>query len=144
MDLLKLGADLIMNKLNLDQDGDGVPDGVAGALAGLLGGGEGGDFDLAALVGKMTEGGGGIQEMAASWLGNGDNAAIDFNQIKELFGGEKIAEFASQLGVDEDTAADSLTEAIPQIVDKGSSGGSLLEAFGGVEGVLGAAKKLFG
>jgi len=142
MDLLQLGTDLIMNKLNLDRDGDGVPDGVAGALAGLLGGDDN-NFDLGALVGKITEGGGSLQETVSSWLGDGENAPVDFQQIKDMFGSEKISAFASSLGVDEDTAADSLAEAIPQIVDKGSSGGSLLEAFGGVEGVLGAAKKFF-
>ncbi len=143
MDLLQLGTDLIMNKLNLDRDGDGVPDGVAGALAGLLGGDDN-NFDLGALVGKITEGGGSLQETVSSWLGDGENAPVDFQQIKDMFGSEKISAFASSLGVDEDTAADSLAEAIPQIVDKGSSGGSLLEAFGGVEGVLGAAKNFFG
>ncbi len=143
MDLLQLGTDLIMNKLNLDRDGDGVPDGVAGALAGLLGG-EDNNFDLGALVGKMTQGGGSLQEIASSWLGDGENAPVDLQQIKELFGGEKISAFASSLGVDEDTAADTLAETIPQIVDKGSGGGSLLDTFGGVEGVLDAAKKFFG
>jgi uncharacterized protein YidB (DUF937 family) len=143
MDLLQLGTELIMNKLNLDRDGDGVPDGVAGALAGLLGD-ENSNLDIAGLVSKMTQGGGSFQDMASSWLGDGDNAPIDFQQIKEIFGSEKISEFASNLGVDEDTAAGTLAEAIPQMVDKGSSGGSLLEAFGGVEGVLGAAKKFFG
>ena len=142
MDLLQLGTDLIMNKLNLDRDGDGVPDGVAGALSELLGGDDN-NFDLGALVGKITEGGGSLQETVSSWLGDGENAPVDFQQIKDMFGSEKISAFASSLGVDEDTAADSLAEAIPQIVDKGSSGGSLLEAFGGVEGVLGAAKKFF-
>jgi len=142
MDLLQLGAGLIMNILNLDKDGDGVPDGVAGALAGLIGSGN--NLDLGGLVGKMMAGGGGIQEMAASWLGDGDNAPIDLEQIKELLGSDKIAAFASQLGVDEDSAADSLADAIPQMVDKGSSGGSLLDSLGGMGGVLGAAKKLFG
>jgi hypothetical protein len=33
--------------------------------------------------------------------------------------------------------------ALPQMVDKASSGGSLLDSIGGVEGVLGMAGKLF-
>ena len=144
MDLLRLGADLIMNNLNLDKNGDGVPDGVAGALAGLFGGGAAGGVDLGSLVSKMAGGGGSVQEMVTSWLGDGDNAAIGVDQIKELLGSGKIADFASKLGVNEDEAATSLADAIPQMVDKASSGGSLLESFGGVEGILGAAGKLFG
>jgi uncharacterized protein YidB (DUF937 family) len=60
-----------------------------------------------------------------------------------MLGGDKITEFASKLGVDEDTAADTLAEAVPQMVDKGSSGGSLLDSVGGIEGAIGLAKKFF-
>ena len=35
------------------------------------------------------------------------------------------------------------SEAIPQMVDKASSGGSILDFIGGATGALGFAKKLF-
>ena len=54
-----------------------------------------------------------------------------------MFGSDKISEFASKLGLSEDEAAGGLSEALPQLVDKASSGGSLLESMGGISGALG-------
>lgn len=61
-----------------------------------------------------------------------------------MFGSDKISEFASKLGLSEDEAAGGLSEALPQLVDKTSSGGSLLESMGGLSDALGMAGKLFG
>ncbi len=142
MDIMKLGTQLLMSKLG----GTANAGGIEAALSGLLGSensGNGG-LDLGSLVSKMTsEQGGGLQNLAASWLGDGANEAISGEQIKSLFGNDKIAQFASQLGIDENSAAESLSDAVPQMVDKSSSGGSLLDAVGGIEGALNLAKKLF-
>lgn len=138
MDLMKLGTELLMSKLNVDADGDGNPDGVMGALSGLLGG-EGGSLDLGSIASKMSDGG--LTDVLGSWLGDGENAAISTDQIKDLFGGDKIAAFASQLNVSEDQAVESLADAVPQMVDQGSSGGSLLDSIGGISGALDMAKK---
>lgn len=139
MDLMKLGTELIMNKLGGNTDENGT----MSALSGLLGGSDGG-LDLGSLVSSMTESSGGLGGLVSSWLGDGDNDAISGSQIKDLFGGDKVAEFAGKLGVDEDSAADSLAEAVPQMVDKGSSGGSLLDAVGGIGGAIDMAKKFLG
>jgi len=48
------------------------------------------------------------------------------------------------LGLSTSEAAGGLSEALPQMVDNASSGGSLLDSFGGIEGVTGLAGKLFG
>lgn len=138
MDLMKLGTELLMSKLNVDADGDGNPDGVMGALTGLLGG-EGGNLDLGSIASKMSEGG--LTDLLGSWLGDGENSAISTDQIKDLFGGDKISEFASQLNVSEDQAVEGLVDAVPQMVDQGSSGGSLLDSIGGISGALDMAKK---
>lgn len=138
MDLMKLGTELLMSKLNVDADGDGNPDGVMGALSGLLGG-EGGNLDLGGIASKMSEGG--LTDLLGSWLGDGENAAISTDQIKDLFGGDKIAEFASKLNVSENQAVEGLADAVPQMVDQGSSGGSLLDSIGGISGALDMAKK---
>jgi len=140
MDLMKLGTQLILSKLG----GNASEGGIASALASLLGGGNssGGGLDLGSLVGNMMEKGGGLENIVSSWLGDGDNEGVSGSQIKDILGGDKVAEFANQVGVDEDTAADSLAEAVPQMVDKGSSGGSLLDAVGGIDGAINLAKKL--
>lgn len=137
MDLMQIGTQLLKNKLG----NSGNSDSIAGALEGLLGG-TGGNLDIGSLVSTMMNKGN-LQGIVGSWLGDGDNEAISGDQIEEVVGTEKIAEFASQLGVDKGTAAQGLAESIPQMVDKGSSGGSLLDAVGGISGVADIAKKLF-
>ena len=143
MDLVKIGTQLILSKLG----GNASESGIASALSSLLRGNnsgesDGGGLDLGSLVSNMMEKGGGLEGMVSSWLGDGDNDSVSGSQIKDILGGDKVAEFANQVGVDEDTAADSLAEAVPQMVDKGSSGGSLLDAVGGISGAINLAKKL--
>lgn len=150
MDLMKLGTQLILSKLG---GGNTSESGITSALSSLLGGDSNnsdGGLDLSSLVSGMMSGGdsssdsGGLANIVTSWLGDGDNETVSGSQIKDMLGSDKISEFASKLGVDDDTAADSLAEAVPQMVDKGSSGGSLLDSVGGISGALNLAKKLLG
>jgi len=140
MDLMKLGTQLILSRLG----GNASESVVTSALSSLLGGGSnssGGGIDLGSLVSNMVTKGGGLENIVGSWLGDGDNETVSKDQIQDILGKDQIAEFANQLGVDKDAAADSLAEAVPQMVDKGSSGGSLLDAVGGIEGAIGLAKR---
>lgn len=139
MDLMKLGTQLIMAKLG----GNASEGGITSALTSLLGGKSESGIDFSSLISNITEKGGGLQDILGSWLGDGDNDAVSGSQIKDMLGSDKITEFAGKLGVDDDTAADTLAEAVPQMVDKGSSGGSLLDSVGGIEGAIGLAKKFF-
>ena len=82
--------------------------------------------------------------MVNSWLGDGSNESISAGQITEMFGSNQISEFASKLGLSQEEAAGGLSDAIPQMVDKASSGGSIMDSIGGLSGALGAAGKLFG
>lgn len=140
MDLMKIGTSLLMNKLS-----GGNESMMTTALAGLLGGGNSSDggLDIMGLISKMQGGGtsSGLTDLASSWLGDGENAPVSSDQLKEMFGGDKISAFASELNVDEDTALSSLSEALPSMVDQGSSGGSLLDMVGGTSGLMGLASK---
>jgi uncharacterized protein YidB (DUF937 family) len=117
---------------------------LSGALEKLVGEGEG--LDLSSMVDNLQEGG--LGELASSWLGDGENAAIDPEEVTSLFGEEKVAEFASELGLDMESAKGAIADALPQMVDNASDGGSLvsslLDHVGGVEGVIDLAKKFFG
>jgi len=108
---------------------------VGGVMSSLLGGSGGGagGFDIASLVSGLQAKGHG--DVAESWLGDGDNADISPDQIKEVLGSDKISAAAAELGTDEDSLLDSLREALPQMVDKSSSGGSLLDSVGGLGGL---------
>ncbi|MEP5568888.1 MAG: YidB family protein [Halioglobus sp.] len=134
MDVMQMGAQLLSEKLGLQVDSSTVE----GALSGLLGDGQGG-IDLAGLASKMASSGelGGI---VSSWLGDGGNSAISAESIMGLLGDSKVSDFASALGTDSGTAASGLADVLPQLMDKSSSGGSLLDAAGGMGGLMGAAK----
>jgi len=85
--------------------------------------------------------GSGLGDLASSWLGDGDNADISSSQLQDLLGAEKIQEAASQLGTDQEGLLSGLKDMIPQVVDKSSSGGSLLDSVGGIGGLAGLASK---
>lgn len=140
-ELLQLGATMF-SKSNLSGDAGSNLDtsSLASALSGLTDGD--GGLDLGALMNNLNTGG--LGEMAKSWLGDGGNMNISPDEVSNVIGSDKIAEFASKLGLSTEEAAGGLSEALPQMFDKASSGGSILESLGGVEGVLGLASKLFG
>ncbi|MGR8921064.1 MAG: YidB family protein [Gammaproteobacteria bacterium] len=141
MDLLKMAAELLLE--NLGGKGAGIDqNSVQQALLGLLGSDAAGGLDLSQVLGKLQ--GGDLMSMAASWLGDGDNTPMDPAQVGSLFGQAKLGAFAGALGIDEDTAAGGLAGMLPELIDKNSKGGSLLDAVGGGAGLLGAASKLFG
>jgi uncharacterized protein YidB (DUF937 family) len=141
--LLKMGATLFRDSKQSGDAGSGLDIGnLTSALSGLAGGGGSkGGFDIGSLLSKMDSGG--LGAIAKSWLGDGNNEAISPNQISDMLGADKISEFASKLGLSNEEAAGGLSEAIPQMVDKASSGGSLLDSIGGVSGAISMASKLF-
>ena len=133
MDLMQMGTQLLASKLG----GNVNSSVITNALGGLLSGGDG-KPDLGGLVGSMQ--GKGLGSIAESWLGDGNNDDISSDQVREVVGRDKISEMASQLNTDEDSLLDTLKDALPQIIDKSSSGGSLLDSAGGL---MGLAKKFF-
>ncbi|KAG1682797.1 hypothetical protein GQR58_010584 [Nymphon striatum] len=139
-DLLKMGASAFMNSQNSGDAGSGLDIGsLTSALSGLAGGNsDNGGFDIGSILGKMQEGG--MADMAQSWLGDGDNAPMNDNQVTDMFGADKISDFASQLGLSNEEAIGGLRDAMPQMVDNASSGGSLLDSIGGIGGAINLAE----
>lgn len=136
MDIMKLGSQLLMSKLG----GNASSEGISSVLGNLLGGGDdssGGG--IGGLLSSMKDKG--LGSIADSWLGDGDNEAISADQVKDVVGSDKIAAMASQLNTDEGSLLSGLKDALPQLIDKSSSGGSLLDSIGGIGGALGMAKK---
>lgn len=134
MDIMALGTKLLSENLGVDVD----PNTVNTALSGLLGDGQGG-LDLAGLVSKMTESGD-LGSLVNSWLGDGANSAISAESLQGLLGEGGVANFANAVGMDPESAAQGLANALPQLMDQSSSGGSLLESAGGLGGLMDAAK----
>ena len=133
MDLMQLGTQLLSEKLGLQVDANTV----SSALSGLLGDGQG-SVDFAGLATKIASSGE-LGNVLNSWLGDGANQAISPESILSLLGNSNVADFASKVGTDSATAASGLADVLPQVMDKASSGGSLLESVGGLSGLMGAA-----
>ena len=132
MDLLKMGQDLLGDKV-------GDMGGIMEALSGLT---DGNGLDLAGITDKLKEGG--LGEQLSSWLGDGDNAPVSADQLTNALGADKIGEMASKLGVDAGAAAETLSQAMPSLLDKFSSGGNLLESVTGGADPMDLVKSLFG
>ena len=134
MDILKLGTELLMSKVG--SGGQTDLGAVQAALSSLIG--QGDSLDIAGLVSGMQSGG--LGEIAQSWLGDGDNSPISTDQIKNVIEENKLSQLASVTGTDENSILSGLQEVIPQMVDKSSKGGSLLDSIGGLGGVAALAK----
>ena len=65
---------------------------------------------------------------------------ISKDGVKDLFGTEKLSQIASELDLDEDSVADGVSEALPDIIDKSSPEGSLIDM---ADDLLGSLKKFF-
>jgi len=143
-DLLKVGATLIQGNSDDATTGLNVDD-ITKALDGLVGDGQGG-VNLLPFVSGLSENG--LGAIVGSWLGNGENKEITIEQITTLLGSDKVAEFASQLGLSEESAQSALAEVIPQVVDKATSGeGSIMDEMlaqaGGPQGAMEMLGKMF-
>ncbi len=144
MDLLKVGGSLIQGNSDDATTGLDVDD-IANALSKLIGNSEGG-LDLAALVGGLSQNG--LGEIVGSWLGNGENKSISTDQLTELLGSAKVSEFASQLGLSEESAKGALVDSLPQVVDQATSGegtimDEMLAQVGGPQGAMDMLSKMF-
>lgn len=137
MDMMKIATQLLMSKLTGSAAGNS--DMVTSVIGKLLGGSGGSGIDLGSLVGNLKDQG--LGDVADSWLGDGDNAEISTDQIESMLGSDKIQEAASQLGADQSELLDGLKNMLPEVVDKSSSGGSLLDSVGGLGGLANLAGK---
>ena len=121
MDLLKMGKDLLSSKLGGGGGDSGA--GIMDALSGLTGG-EG--LDIGGIADKLKEGG--LGDQVSSWLGDGENQPVSAEQLTNALGAEKMGEMASKLGVEPGAAAETLSQAVPSLMDKMSAGGGFLDA----------------
>ena len=110
-------------------------------LTGVLGMLQNHEGGLGGLVEKFKEKG--LGDIAASWIGTGENLPITAEQLKGVLGNETLGQMASQLGVSGDQLSGQLSGLLPQIIDKltpngqvAGGGFDLDQAMGMLQGFL--------
>ena len=116
--------------------GEGSP---IGAITDLLGSQEGG---LGGLLGAFEKGG--LGGVAQSWIASGANLPISAEQIETVLSSGMLADFAAKLGVDPKTAARTLAQVLPQVIDHLTPNGQVPAAGQGGLGGLGGLADLLG
>ena len=116
--------------------GEGSP---SGTITDLLGSQEGG---LGGLLGAFEKGG--LGGVAQSWIASGANLPISAEQIETVLSSGMLADFAAKLGVDPKTAARTLAQVLPQVIDHLTPDGQVPAAGQGGLGGLGGLADLLG
>lgn len=141
--IMRDGAQAFQSKLDADGDGQIEVSDLVPALTDLFTNKDG-EMDISSMISGLNAGG--LTSIAQSWLGDGDNEAIDGEQVTGLLGMGTISSLASKLGVQVEQAVDGLQEAIPSIIDQASNSvDSVAEIAGDLfEGDTSSAEALFG
>ena len=138
-DLLKIGAQLLSQKLGLNLP----PETIANALGQLLGQKSGGQIDLAALIGPLLQGGGAGALLGGLLGGGGAGPAIEPGKLTDVLGAGPLGAFAKQIGVSAPQATEGLAAVLPQLLQQVGGGEGLAGAASALGGLLGGGKKLF-
>ena len=98
-------------------------------VAGMIGGGGGSGGSGAGLQGLVEKlQGAGLGDLAASWIGTGDNQAISADQVRGAFGDDEVQKVADEAGISKDEAASGLAALLPELVDKVTPDGLVPDA----------------
>jgi uncharacterized protein YidB (DUF937 family) len=88
---------------------------VLGMVANQAGGNHGAGGGLGDLIGKFQQGG--LGDVAASWVGSGQNMPVSADQLSNVFGSDMLGQIASQLGVSHGEAAGQLSQMLPEVIN---------------------------
>jgi uncharacterized protein YidB (DUF937 family) len=83
--------------------------GVVGMVANNAGG-------LSGLVEKFNQSG--LGDIAASWIGKGENKPVTPQQLEEALGADKVAELAKEAGIPVEKGAEVLSQVLPNVVNE--------------------------
>jgi len=126
-------------------------DSFAGAVLGKVMGGEQGGMGQVAMEMFNQNGGlngildkfnqGGLADVAASWVGKGENLSISADQISSVLGSGQIAEMAAKFGITPEVLSSQIAQHLPSVVDKLTPNGEITADSGNLLGtVLGILK----
>lgn len=78
---------------------------------------------IAGLLEKFQQGG--LGDVAASWVGTGQNMPISASQLQNVLGADMLGQLAGQLGIAPEAASAQMAGVLPGLVDKLTPGGQL-------------------
>lgn len=111
--------------------------GLLDQLGGLMGQGQAGGGDVMAMVQQLVaaNGGmaglvqkfqqGGLADVAASWVGQGQNLPVSAAQIQQVLGAAQLDTLAGKLGMDGQQLSAQLAQHLPGIIDALTPDGQL-------------------
>jgi len=94
----------------------------------------GGASGLGSLLGALQSKG--LGDVAASWIGSGQNQGISADQIASVLGNDTMSQFANKAGIGLAEAGPALAALLPSIVDRMTPQGKMPEE-SALEGALG-------
>jgi len=115
----------------------GLLDGIAGQVLGSMLGGNKDKSLLGQIAMEMINkngglGGilekfnqGGLADLAASWVGQGQNQSLSQDQVSSVFGNDMITEMASKFGVDSGLLTGQIAEYLPELVNQATPKGNV-------------------
>jgi uncharacterized protein YidB (DUF937 family) len=116
----------------------GLFDDLAGSVLGGAMGNQGGSNSMISTVLELVNnqpGGiagllqrfqqGGLGDLAASWVGTGQNLPISADQLQGVLGGDMLGQLAGKLGIAPEEASSQLADMLPGLVDKLTPNGEL-------------------
>ena len=74
----------------------------------------------------------GLGEVAASWVGKGENLPISGDQLQSVLGSDMVSGLASKFGMSSEQLSGQLSQMLPQVVDKLTPNGEV-ESDGGLD-----------
>ena len=136
MSVIDISGKIFSEHLNDEVDKDKI----ASALT-MLFSNENNEIDIMGVISTFHSDG--ITSLETYWMESEVNGPLSIDQVTEIFGTEKISEFASAIDVDQSTAAEGLAGMIPELIDKASSTESLQKKNGRPDNLVKAAKTFF-
>ena len=122
------------------QGGGGLNSQLINAAIGMLGN-DGQQGGLGGLVAKFQQAG--MGDAMNSWVGSGENHAVDGDQMTSALGQDTISDLASKLGMSQGDAAGQLSQILPGLINHLTPGGQAPEGgLGGGTDLMGMLGKL--
>lgn len=115
----------------------GLFDGIAGQVLGNMLGGSNDKSLLGKIAMEMISKNGGVGgilekfnqnglgDLAASWVGQGQNQSLSQDQVGSVFGNDMITDMAAKFGVDSSLLTGQIAQYLPELMNQATPAGAV-------------------